>query len=374
VQLSVLLLKERGQDIGLTVNGDVAGLLNELKLTAADVEPLVEEALSVSIPSEAWESPAKHPLLADLLRLALENRRLREVDWLERLQQDVDRLHEVIALQAVEEKQRLQASKLSALAEFAAGAGHEINNPLAVISGQAQYVLKQMDWLEVSAEDIEDIGQYLAGVREKMEPSLQKIISQTQRVHAILTDLMQFARPTAPRLQPVSARHLIDDVFDSLQALAQERKVRLVNEPIDREVSLLVDPNQARSALARLVKNAVEAASPDGWAGVRIDKNSDGMLEFIVEDNGGGPAPGIREHLFDPFFSGRNAGRGRGLGLPTAWRLARQQGGDLRFDGVFQKITRFVLALPLAETPAPSIGYHTDLSEGASTQTMVAKS
>ena len=56
-----------------------------------------------------------------------------------------------------------------------------------------------------------------------------------------------------------------------------------------------------------------------------------------------------REHLFDPFYSGRKAGRGRGLGLPTAWRLARQHGGDVRFAGA--EPTRFVLTLP-AETLA----------------------
>jgi signal transduction histidine kinase len=307
VQLSVLLLQERGQGLGLIIGGDVTELLEALNLKATDVDAVLDEVLAAPVPKQEWEAPAKHPLLADLLRLALENRRSREVDWIERLQQDVDRLHEVIANQTLEEKQRLQASKLSALAEFAAGAGHEINNPLAVISGQAQYVLKQMEWLDVSAEDIEDIGAYLAGVREKMEPSLEKIISQTQRVHAILTDLMKFARPTPPRLQTVPAHQLIVEAIESLRALAQERKIRIVAEPSKHDEYLHVDPNQARSALARLLRNAVEAASPDGWAGVRIEKNADGMIDFIVEDNGGGPAAGIREHLFDPFFSGRSA-------------------------------------------------------------------
>ena len=49
-----------------------------------------------------------------------------------------------------------------------------------------------------------------------------------------------------------------------------------------------------------------------------------------LEDNGPGPTPLDREHLFDPFYSGRKAGRGPGLGLPAAWQLARQHGGDVR--------------------------------------------
>jgi two-component system, NtrC family, sensor kinase len=375
VQLSVLLTQERGHGLGLTVGGDIASLLNEFHLNASDVDVIADATQMVPLPVQAWESPAKHVLLPDLLRLTLENRRRDDAVWIERLQQDLDHLQEVLVQQCVEEKNRLQTSKLSALAEFAAGAGHEINNPLAVISGQAQYVLKQMDWLDVPGEEIENVGEYLDGLREKITPSLHKIIGQTQRVHTILTDLMQFARPTASRLQTVSVHHLIDDVIGTLRTLAHERKIRLVAVPIEHDDYLNIDPNQARAALARLLRNAIEAAPTDGWAGIRIEKNASGMLDLIVEDNGGGPCPTIREHLFDPFFSGRSAGRGRGMGLPTAWRLARQQGGDVRFDGVIQGITRFVLTLPIAQAPIHSIGYHTEpTGRNGSHAAMVAKS
>ncbi len=65
-----------------------------------------------------------------------------------------------------------------------------------------------------------------------------------------------------------------------------------------------------------------------------------------MEDNGAGIAPNQREHMFDPFYSGREAGRGPGLGLPIAWRLARQIGGEVRFDDAPNGPTRFVLSLP----------------------------
>jgi two-component system, NtrC family, sensor kinase len=110
---------------------------------------------------------------------------------------------------------------------------------------------------------------------------------------------------------------------------------------------LHADLAQTRTALTALLRNAIEATPAGGWASIRIEKKAGNLLDFFVEDNGGGPAPSIREHLFDPFFSGRSAGRGRGMGLPTAWRFARQQGGDVRFDGVFDGVTRFALTLPL---------------------------
>ena len=218
VQLAVALLQERQGGLGLSVGTELPDLLAALNLNAAEVETMADAALQAQLPAQSWEAPAKHPLLGDLLRLALENRRQNDAGLIERLQQELDRMQETLVEQGANERSRLQTLKLSALAEFAAGAGHEINNPLAVISGQAQYVLKQMDWLDVPAEEIENVGEYLDNLRAKITPSLQKIIGQTQRVHAILTDMMQFARPSAPKLQWLSIQGLIEEVAASVQA------------------------------------------------------------------------------------------------------------------------------------------------------------
>src|SRR5262249_10776205 len=92
-------------------------------------------------------------------------------------------------------------------------------------------------------------------------------------------------------------------------------------------------PKQLRMALTALLRNAIEAAPPDGWAGVQLVEHGQ-TFDVQVDDNGPGPTPQQREHMFDPFYSGRSAGRGRGLGLPTAWRLARvrAQGGDVSLE------------------------------------------
>lgn len=361
-QLALALIQEQGAGMRLPIGASPSDLLNELSLSSKDAAALTQSALAVDRPAHTWESPAKHPLLPELLRLALENRSQNEAVWIERLQQDLDHLQDALVQQCTDEANRLQTLKLSALAEFAAGAGHEINNPLAVISGQAQYVLKQMDWLDVPAEEIENVGEYLDNLREKVTPSLQKIVAQTQRVHRILTDLMQFARPTPPRLQAISLRTLIFEAMTTIEPLAQQRKVQLLATGPQEDEYLHADAAQCQIALAGLLRNAVEATPVDGWAKLRVEKKN-GMIEFIVEDNGKGPCPSIRDHLFDPFFSGRSAGRGRGMGLPIAWRLARQHGGDVRFDGIHDGVTRFVLALPVASQPPTGTavnGYHTE--------------
>jgi signal transduction histidine kinase len=360
VQLSVLLLKDRDAGLNISIGTDGKKLLHELHLDEDVANEMAHAVVHAELPTQTWEPASKTPLLVDMLQMALAHRRQNDAAWIERLQHDLDRTHAALVQQCADETQRLQAQKLSALAEFAAGAGHEINNPLAVISGQAQYALKQFEWLDVPAEDIENIGEYLDHLRSKVAPSLQKIVGQTQRIHSILTDLMQFARPHQPRLQTLSVRSLVLEIANSLQPLAQLRQVKIRLPDWGHDEYLHADVAYVRTSLSAVLRNAIEAAPAEGWASVRIEKRNRQMLDVIIEDNGKGPAANIREHLFDPFFSGRSAGRGRGMGLPTAWRLSRQMGGDVRFDGLHNGVTRFVLTLPLAATPTYAHGPHTE--------------
>src|SRR5262249_42607023 len=108
-----------------------------------------------------------------------------------------------------------------------------------------------------------------------------------------------------------------------------------------------LDAEQVRVVLGCLLRNAIEAAPADGWARLVMGAPAEDRVEVLVEDSGPGPAPQQRGALVEPFLSGRNGGRGRGRGLPVAWRLARQQGGDLHLEPARPgEPTRFVLTLP----------------------------
>ena len=229
--------------------------------------------------------------------------------------------------------ERLRNEKLAALAEFAAGAGHEINNPLAVISGQAQYLL---------------IKEY----EPDCEKALHVIIQQAQRIHLILTDLMQYARPAKPQKRPLDLRDAARTVATNLHEFAALQRVRIELITPDDPCPIEADPKQVQTALTSLLRNAVEAAPEDGWARVTVEL-ADESLRVVVEDSGVGPTTAQQAHMFDPFYSGRSAGRGRGLGLPAAWRLAREQGGDVAFDPKPDSPARFVLTLPRAPSNCP---------------------
>jgi signal transduction histidine kinase len=350
VQLAVALTQESDGGLPLALGDDAESLRLALGLSIQDVDEIAMNAPPA--PIRHWDAPAQQPYLHDLLRLALANRQQEGAMFIRELQAELDQLQNALQEHCRGEKERLQAMKLSALAELAAGAGHEINNPLAVISGQAQYLLKQLQVAEDMLAEQTSPTALLDGIKNKFSRPLQTIVSQAQRIHLVLTDLMHFAKPPAPHPQLVPAGRILQEVSESLQEVARQKRVRLVCDDPPKHWGLRVDIAQVRTALGGMLRNAIEAAPADGWAGLRVE-NGDGTLKLIVEDNGPGPASGNLEHLFDPFYSGRTAGRGRGFGLASAWRLARQQGGEVRFDGRHEDVTRFVLTLPAADISVP---------------------
>jgi len=196
--------------------------------------------------------------------------------------------------------------KLLALAELAAGAGHELNNPVATISGHVQ--------------------QLLPGERDPDRiQALQTIGAQALRIRDMIGDLMLFARPPQPRPVPCDLVAAIHEVRTALADRAADQQVDLRLAPGPTTLPIVADATQLRVLLSALVSNAVEATPPGGRVVLEVGHFVDGdapQARFTVTDTGRGLSELDREHLFDPFYSGRQAGRGLGFGLAKAWRIA----------------------------------------------------
>ncbi len=230
---------------------------------------------------------------------------------------------------------RLRDAKLAALAEFAAGAGHEINNPVATILGRAQQLLR----------DETDPGRQRA---------LATIASQALRIRDMIGDLMLFARPPEPQPVWLDLATAVRSTLEPLREFASERRITLSFEG-SSEVTAFIDPLQIAVAVTALVENALNATADGGRVMVSVRK-SESAAEIAVEDQGVGFSPIDRDHAFDPFYSGRQAGRGLGFGLPKAWRIVTQAGGTIHLDSRDGRtIARVVLpaSTPLAESPTP---------------------
>jgi signal transduction histidine kinase len=206
----------------------------------------------------------------------------------------------------------VQARSISMIAAMAAGAAHELNNPLSVVSGRAQMELAR-------CEDAESAQ------------ALRIMIEQTRRATQIVSDLMQFAKPAPPKplVQPLV--RVLEPLCQHWGAGSSLGDQRVTLSLADPEATVYADPLQLREILNALMANAVEAVNPE-TAHVHINSRShasDETVRIVVEDNGVGMTRDVLEHAFDPLFSSRPAGRSRGLGLPRAYRFAQINGGRL---------------------------------------------
>ncbi len=245
---------------------------------------------------------------------------------------------------------RLQTAKLDSLKEFAYGAGHELNNPLANIASRAQTLLKEERHPE-------------------RRRRLAAINTQAFRAHEMLADMMLFARPPQPMLAEVDLVPLVDEVLDGLDDMAEQQQTAL-HGPTRREPLVVhVDGVQLRVALRALCINALEALNQGGNITIEIcrseeaaasgnageapqsDAGQNDLAQIVVSDDGPGIAPEIREKIFDPFFSGREAGRGLGFGLSKCWRIVTLHGGRLDVESAPEQGATLTISLPLATTP-----------------------
>lgn len=205
---------------------------------------------------------------------------------------------------------RLEEAKLSALAEMAAGAAHEINNPLAIVAGRAQMLLSD----EADPQ------------RRK---SLETILAQAHRVHRMIADLMTFARPPEPKRQSISVSLLLDRAIAPLRSAADERQIQITVSLEPNLSSVSVDPALFSAAIECVIQNGVDAVDADGDIRVAAAPAGESHIEIRIQDNGPGIPEALRPHIFEPFYSGREAGRGLGLGLSKAWRIIREHGGTI---------------------------------------------
>jgi signal transduction histidine kinase/HD-like signal output (HDOD) protein len=203
---------------------------------------------------------------------------------------------------------------LARLGEMTAGAAHEMNNPLAVISGRAEMLAEQA----AAASDREIAS---------------AIVEAARRLSDLITAMNAIANPPTPE----PCRALVGDAV----LLALQRATARLSSTASPTVHLEdpgaeanIDPEIVSTALAELIANALEAA-PRG--NVRISTHIapvDRRLILTVVDDGPGMSPRAQQHAFDPFFSECPAGRRTGLGLTRARRLVELHGGHLKLQSI----------------------------------------
>jgi len=235
----------------------------------------------------------------------------------------------------------LETEKVEALKALAYGASHEINNPLNNISTRAQTLMRE----ETDPERLNKLG---------------VINKEAFRAYEMIADMMLFARPPALLLEPVNLTALVDRVIEELTEEAEEQSTAILRVTSDEPLPVTADGSHLAVALKALCTNSLEALSAGGRIEIfvqQMDAPRDGpddsrWAEILVSDTGPGLSAEVRRHLFDPYFSGREAGRGIGLGLSKCWRIVDEHGGRIEVNSEPGRGTTFAIRLPMEACPS----------------------
>jgi signal transduction histidine kinase len=202
-------------------------------------------------------------------------------------------------------RQVANGERLAAIGRVAAGVAHEIRNPIAA--------------MRLKAEN------GMAGDAERKDQALSMILGQIERLDALLRRLLSVTERDKPRPESVAVRPLLEACIAAHADLADAKRVTLECNAEDEKARF--DPDQMRRALDNLVLNAIQAAPRDSEILVTARYDAESLV-LSVRDEGAGPSPDIREHLFEPFVTGR--ADGTGLGLSIVREVAEAHGGTAR--------------------------------------------
>lgn len=206
--------------------------------------------------------------------------------------------------------------------------GHEIRNPLAIISNSIYFIKTKL-------------GAGGAAVDPKVTKHIGIIEGEVKRSNAVIDELLAFTRTRELTCAPASVNSAIKDLTGSYQ-FPPSVTVKAVPDPADPCVN--ADTNALADALRHVLDNSVQAL-PEGGT-VTIEASHDAKLAYLtVTDSGPGLPEGDGEKVFEPFFT--NKPRGLGLGLTIARKLLEQQGGAATAQNAAHGGAKVILSLPL---------------------------
>lgn len=210
-------------------------------------------------------------------------------------------------------EEQIRNERLAAIGQALTGLTHHIKNILTGLNSSVELI-------DMALKNEDD------DLVRKTWPVLRR---STHRISNFVQDLLTFAKPRKPALQPCDAHRLLVEVCDTVHDLAERKGISLQIKAVGDIPPIQADPEALFRCLMNLVGNAVDAVPHgEGSICVAISRPVRDRFELCIKDNGPGIPPSIRNKVFDVFFSTKGT-RGTGLGLACAAKIAREHGGDL---------------------------------------------
>jgi two-component system, NtrC family, sensor kinase len=235
--------------------------------------------------------------------------------------------------------QLVRSERMASVGRLAAGLAHEIGNPIAALMGMEDLLME--GGLDTDAQ----------------RDFLQRMRRETERIHVVVRDLLDFARPEGPSQAevgppvPADVGAVVDDVAALVRPQKLFRAVR-IETSVTPALEVALPAPRLTQVLLNLVLNAgaaVVAANRDaGRIVIRARAVSATQARIEVEDDGPGISPTVCDRLFEPFVTTKEVGEGTGLGLAVCRGLVESAGGEIGVDASYGSGARFYVVLPLA--------------------------
>ncbi|HSR97365.1 MAG TPA: HAMP domain-containing sensor histidine kinase, partial [Kofleriaceae bacterium] len=282
---------------------------------------------------------------------------LRQRDELGELANEInvmcERLADEQSQRARATEQLRHADRLTTVGKLASGLAHELGTPLNVVSGRARLIAEK----EVEGSDAIDSARIVA--------------EQADRMTALIRELLDFARPRAPRPAPVNVTTLASRVCQLVATIARKANVELVPPAPDDALRIEADDGQLTQVLTNLVVNAIQAIGDRGTVSLStrtvdqapppyVGGSAQTWMTISVRDTGPGMDKPTRERIFEPFFTTKQVGEGTGLGLSVSWGIVREHGGWIDVASELNKGSTFTVYLPMAMPAALPVATATE--------------
>lgn len=231
------------------------------------------------------------------------------------------------------ERQLQQADKLASLGQISTGLAHEINNPLGVMLGYTQLLLRETN------------------PGTQVHDDLKTIEKHARNCKRIVDDLLKFARGTKTKKSSIDINECVSEVVSLLAHQFEMERILLETRLQEDLPPLTADGEKLKQVFMNLLMNARQATSVGDRILVETGKDSeDRAITISFSDNGCGIPPETIDKIFDPFFTTKPVGEGTGLGLSVSYGIIQDHNGRIEVDSEVEKGSTFTIFLPVEET------------------------
>jgi two-component system NtrC family sensor kinase len=244
----------------------------------------------------------------------------------------------------LEEAQRqvIQAEKMAAVGQLAAGVAHELNNPLGGILGYAQFALEKIADGKLDANEVPSFNRYLADIE-----------LQARRCKMIVKNLLKFSRTSDNvQFELVDVTSTLEETFVFTSHQLGMKDIHLRKELQPDLPKILGNANSLQQIFTNIVINSMQSMPEGGHLIVRTSYDPPigefgGAVVITFQDTGSGIAEEHRSKIFEPFFTTKNVGEGTGLGLSVSYGIVKEHGGDIKVESIVGVGSTFTVVLPI---------------------------